>query len=83
MEQLSDHRDHRFESQGAWGSKLVTIAGYRCIRCGLLYVRANRKEDESGRIFAIADDGRVTECAEIEATPCNRDVRHAETTQAR
>ena len=62
---------HRFVLVGAWGSKLRTVAGYRCARCDVLYVTMNITADSSGRIFAVDPDGREIEVAEMEARTCD------------
>ncbi len=65
---------HKFNLMGAWGSKLTTVAGYRCERCGLLYVRINLTADPDGRIFAMSPDGIRVEVAEMEASRCDAHV---------
>jgi len=63
---------HKFVLVGAWGSKLRTVAGYRCARCDVLYVTMNLTADITGRIFAMDPDGREIEVAEMEArTTCD------------
>jgi hypothetical protein len=65
------HDTHRFSLVGAWGSKLCTIAGYRCARCEVLYLTMNLTADLSGRIFAMDSDGREMELVEMEARTCD------------
>jgi hypothetical protein len=62
---------HQFRLQGAWGSRLVSIAGYRCDRCGALYFRKNLTTDPSGRIFAIDSEGDEAEIDEVEGGLCD------------
>jgi hypothetical protein len=62
---------HKFNLVGAWGSKLRTVAGYRCERCDVLYVTMNLTADLSGRIFAMDPDGREIELSEMEAGTCH------------
>jgi hypothetical protein len=62
---------HRFNLLGAWGSKLRTVAGYRCARCDALYVTMNLTADWSGRIFAMDPDGREIELSEMYARTCD------------
>jgi len=62
---------HKFNLVGAWGSKLRTVAGYRCDRCDALYVTMNLTADLSGRIFAMDADGREIEVSEMEARTCD------------
>ena len=65
------HDVHKFNLVGAWGSKLCSVAGYRCERCGVLYVTMNLTADVSGRIFAMDPNGREIEVSEMEARTCN------------
>ena len=62
---------HRFVLVGAWGSKLRTVAGYRCARCEVLYLTMNLTADITGRIFAMDPDGREIELAEMETRTCD------------
>jgi hypothetical protein len=62
---------HCFVLLGAWGSKLRSVAGYRCARCDVLYVTMNLTADLSGRIFAMDPDGREIELTEMEARICD------------
>jgi hypothetical protein len=62
---------HKFNLVGAWGSKLRTVAGYRCARCNVLYLTMNLTADITGRIFAMDPDGREIELAEMEARTCD------------
>jgi hypothetical protein len=62
---------HRFVLVGAWGSKLRSVAGYRCSKCDALYVTMNLTVDLSGRIFAMDPDGCEIEVAEMEARTCD------------
>ena len=62
---------HRFELVGAWGSKLRTVAGYRCARCDVLYVTMNLTADITERIFAMDSDGREIELSEMHARTCD------------
>jgi hypothetical protein len=62
---------HKFKLIGAWGSKLRTVAGYRCARCDVLYVTMNLTADLSGRIFAMDPDGREIELSEMHARTCD------------
>lgn len=62
---------HRFSLIGAWGSKLTSVAGHRCERCGVLYVTMNLAADESGAIFALDPDGVRVERSEMERGECN------------
>jgi hypothetical protein len=63
--------NHKFNLVGAWGSKLRTVAGYRCERCDVLYVTMNLTADVSGRIFAMDPDGREIEVSEMKARTCD------------
>lgn len=49
------------------------MAGYRCERCGVLYVMKNLINDAAGRIFAMDPEGCEIELAEMHARTC--DVR--------
>jgi hypothetical protein len=62
---------HSFELVGAWGSKLCSVAGHRCARCGALYVTRNLTADPTGRIFAMDSDGREIELSEMQARTCD------------
>jgi hypothetical protein len=62
---------HKFNLVGAWGSKLRTVAGYRCARCDVLYVTMNLTADLSGRIFAMDPDGLEIELTEMQARNCD------------
>jgi hypothetical protein len=62
---------HKFHLAGAWGSKLCSVAGYRCDRCGLLYATMNLTADETGKIFALDPDGTPTELDEMEKSICD------------
>jgi hypothetical protein len=62
---------HRFVLVGAWGSKLRTVAGYRCARCNVLYLTMNLTADITGRIFAMDPEGREIELSEMEARTCD------------
>jgi hypothetical protein len=65
------NQNHKFNLVGAWGSKLRSVAGYRCERCGALYITMNLTADLSGRIFAMDPEGREIEVAEMEARTCH------------
>jgi hypothetical protein len=62
---------HRFVLLGAWGSKLRTVAGYRCTRCDALYITINLTSDLSGRIFAMDPEGVEIELSEMYARTCD------------
>lgn len=62
---------HDFKLQGAWGSKLVSVAGHRCARCGMLFVTMNLTADRAGRIFALDAEGKQVEREQIEAGECD------------
>jgi len=62
---------HRFEIVGAWGSKLCSMAGWRCARCDVLYVTKNLTADPTGRIFAMDPDGREIELAQMHERICD------------
>jgi len=62
---------HKFNLVGAWGSKLCSVAGYRCERCDVLYVTMNLTADPSGKIFAMDPEGREIEVSEMEARTCH------------
>jgi hypothetical protein len=62
---------HEFRIVGAWGSKLCSMAGYRCARCGVLYVAKNLTADATGRIFAVDPNGQEIELSEMHARTCD------------
>ena len=62
---------HNFLIVGAWGSKLCSMAGYRCVRCDVLYVTKNLTADPTGRIFAMDPEGREIELSEMHARTCD------------
>jgi hypothetical protein len=66
-----DNKRHKFNLLGAWGSKLCSVAGYRCERCGALYATMNLTVDPSGKIFALDPNGTAIEVSEMEASTCD------------
>ncbi len=62
---------HNFKLQGAWGSKLVSVAGHRCARCGVLFVTMNRTADPAGTIFALDAEGNRVAREQIESGECD------------
>jgi len=62
---------HDFRIVGAWGSKLCSMAGYRCARCGVLYVTKNLTADPTGKIFAVDPEGHEIELSEMHARTCD------------
>lgn len=62
---------HRFKIAGAWGSKLCSVAGYRCDRCGVLYATMNLTADASGGIFALDPEGTPIELEQMEQSICD------------
>ncbi|HVN29601.1 MAG TPA: hypothetical protein VMT64_13980 [Candidatus Binataceae bacterium] len=64
------HGKHQFEIVGAWGSKLCSMAGWRCARCDVLYVTKNLTADPTKRIFAMDPDGCEIDLEEMYARNC-------------
>ena len=62
---------HNFRIAGAWGSKLVSVAGHRCDRCGMLYVTMNLTADPAGTIFALDAEGNRIDRERIESGECD------------
>ena len=62
---------HKFESAGGWGSKLCSMAAYRCARCHVLYVTMNLTADPTGKIFAMGPDGREIDLSEMYVRTCD------------
>ena len=62
---------HKFNLLGAWSSKLCSVAGYRCERCGALYATMNLTADRSEKIFVLDPTGRRIEVSEMEASRCD------------
>ena len=62
---------HKFNITGAWGSKLCSVAGYRCDRCGVLYATMNLTADPSGKIFALDPEGTPIELEQMEQSNCD------------
>lgn len=62
---------HEFRLEGAWGSKLVSVAGHRCARCGMLYVTMNLTADPAGTLFALDGDGQRVARLLIESGECD------------
>jgi hypothetical protein len=47
------------------------MAGYRCDRCNLLYIRMNLTADQTGAITAIGPDGEPVAIDKIEGAACD------------
>lgn len=58
-------RDHRFTALGGWGSKATSIAGWRCLDCGFMFVAMNHAADAAGHIRAIGENGEDLEESEL------------------